>query len=65
VIFKPAIAWVAVFKLFIKKIDFLQKRKKKIGGGKILTKDFSKELVLITDLGLEKFLIGSTIDELP
>jgi hypothetical protein len=26
---------------------------------------FSKELVLITDLGLEKFLIGSTIDELP
>jgi hypothetical protein len=24
-----------------------------------------KELVLITDLGLEKFLIGSTNDELP
>jgi hypothetical protein len=28
------------------------------------TSDF-KELVLITYLGLEKFLIGSTIDELP
>jgi hypothetical protein len=25
----------------------------------------TKELVLITDLGLEKFLIGSTNDELP
>jgi hypothetical protein len=30
-----------------------------------ISQDRSKELVLITDLGLKKFLIGSTIDELP